>query len=49
MLELDELIFEAEYINGKRIGKGNEYYGNENVYYDYLKFEGEYLNEKIEW
>ena len=43
-LELDKLIFEAEYLNGKRIGKGKEYYWNENVYY-----EGEYLNGKVEW
>ena len=34
------LIFEGEYLNGKRNGKGKEYY-----YFDgKLKFEGEYLN-----
>ena len=32
------LIFEGEYLNGKRNGKGKKYYdGN-------LKFEGEYVN-----
>ena len=34
----DELLFEGEYLNGKRNGKGKEYYDNGN-----LKFEGEYL------
>ena len=38
---LDELIFEGEYLNGKRNGKGIEYDGNGN-----LRFEGEYLNGK---
>ena len=34
-----ELIFEGEYLNGKRNGKGKEYdYNGE------LEFEGEYLN-----
>ena len=37
----DELIFEGEYLNGKRNGKGKEY--NNNVR---LIFEGEYLNGK---
>ena len=36
-----ELLFEGEYLNGKRNGKGKEYY-----YSDTLKFEGEYLNGK---
>ena len=36
----DELIFEGEYLNGKRNGKGKEYYNNK------LIFEGEYLNDK---
>ena len=36
----DELIFEGEYLNGKRNGKGKEYQ------YDDLVFEGEYLNGK---
>ena len=34
----DELVYEGEYLNGKRNGKGKEYYNN-----DELKFEGEYL------
>ena len=38
-----ELIFEGEYLNGKRNGKGKEYENGE------LIFEGEYLNDnKIE-
>ena len=36
---LGELEFEGEYLNGKRCGKGKEYYDNGK-----LKFEGEYLN-----
>jgi len=35
-------IFEGEYLNGIRNGKGKEFYHN-----DDLKFEGEYLNGKI--
>jgi len=35
------LIFEGEYINGKKSGKGKEY--ND---FGHLKFEGEYLNGK---
>ena len=35
------LEFEGEYFNGKRNGKGKEYYDDDN-----LKFEGEYLNGK---
>ena len=38
----DVLIFEGEYINGERNGKGKEYYENGK-----LRFEGEYKNEKI--
>ena len=34
------LIFEGEYLNGKRNGKGKEYYKRK------LLFEGEYLNGK---
>ena len=35
------MIFEGEYLNGKRNGKGKEYYRNgESI------FEGEYLNGK---
>ena len=37
----DKLIFEGEYLNGKRNGKGKEYYRNGK-----LLFEGEYLNGK---
>ena len=33
-----KLVFEGEYLNSKRNGKGKEYYDNGN-----LKFEGEYL------
>ena len=36
------LIFEGEYLNGKRNGKGKEY----NYYDGDLSFEGEYLNGK---
>ena len=36
-----ELLFEGEYLNGKRNGKGREYYDD-----GYLEFEGEYLNGK---
>ena len=38
----DSLIYEGEYLNGKRHGKGKEY-----NYKGQLKFEGEYLNGKI--
>ena len=34
----DELIYEGEYLNGKRNGKGKEYNGDTGE----LKFEGEY-------
>ena len=37
--EYNNLIFEGEYLNGKRNGKGKEY--NENAI---IIFEGEYLN-----
>ena len=36
----DKLIFEGEYLNGKRNGKGKEYNKNDGN----LLFEGEYLN-----
>ena len=39
--ETNILIFEGEYLNGKRNGKGKEYYNNGK-----LEFEGEYLNWK---
>ena len=38
--EFEELIFEGEYLDGKRNGKGKEYSEN------HLNFEGEYLNGK---
>ena len=39
--ENDEKIFEGEYLNGKRNGKGKEYSLNDDI-----EFEGEYLNGK---
>ena len=36
---INKLIFEGEYLNGKKHGKGKEYYYNGK-----LKFEGEFLN-----
>ena len=38
-LNTDILIFEGEYLNGKRNGKGKEYYENGK-----LKFKGKYIN-----
>ena len=38
----DKLLFEGEYLNGKRNGKGKEYY----KYTDKLEFEGQYINGK---
>ena len=38
---MDKLEFEGEYLNGRRNGKGKEYYRNGK-----LKYEGEYLNDK---
>ena len=35
------VIFEGEYLNWKKNGKGNEYYENGKI-----KFKGEYLNGK---
>ena len=35
-------MFEGEYLNGMRNGKGKEYYGNGK-----LRYEGEYLKGKI--
>ena len=35
------LVYEGEYLNGERNGKGKEYYDNGR-----LRFEGEYLNGK---
>ena len=37
----DKLLFEGEYLNGKRHGKGREYDKHFNII-----FEGEYLNDK---
>ena len=37
----DRLIYEGEYLNGKRNGYGKEYDQN---YYDIIRYEGEYLN-----
>ena len=39
--ESNLLIYEGEYLNGKKNGKGQEYYSNGKI-----KFEGEYLNGK---
>ena len=38
--QLDYLLFEGEYLNGKRNGKGKKFFDEE------LSFEGEYLNGK---
>ena len=42
----DIVIYEGEYLNGKRNGKGKEYYKDILVSSDYLLYEGEYLNGK---
>ena len=42
ILNTYDMVFEGEYLKGKRNGKGKEYYDNGK-----LKFEGEYLNDKI--
>ena len=34
-------MFEGEFLNGKRHGRGKEYYSNGN-----LRFKGEYLNDE---
>ena len=41
IINTDKLIFEGEYLNGKRNGIGKEFYGDGK-----LKYEGEYLNGK---
>ena len=41
LIETNSLIFEGDYLNGKRNGEGNEYYENGK-----LLFEGEYLKGK---
>ena len=38
LISSDILVFEGEYLNGKRNGEGKEYYDNKK-----LKFEGKYL------
>ena len=40
-LKYMNLIFKGFYLNGKRNGKGKEYYENGNI-----EFEGEYLDDK---
>jgi len=42
------MIFEGEYLNGKRNGKGKEYYLDDKLIFEEykLKFEGEFLNGK---
>ena len=42
--EFGRIIFEGEYLNGKRNGKGKEF--NDNFGLLYLSYEGEYLNDK---
>ena len=37
----NDLLYEGEYVNGKRNGKGKEYYDD-----GALEFEGEYINGK---
>ena len=41
IINTNKLIFEGEYLNRKKNGKGKEYYDDGK-----LKFEGEYLNDK---
>ena len=40
-LNTNKMIFKGEYLNGKKNGKGKEYYNN-----NIIKFEGEYINGK---
>ena len=43
----NELLFECEYLNGKREGMGKEYYYDEKIFLEFQAiFEGEYLNGK---
>ena len=47
MIEIDynnKLIFEGDYLNGERNGKGKEY--NTKFSFDHLIYEGTYLNAK---
>ena len=39
-----KLIFEGEYINGEKNGKGKEYENFDKYIHCQMKFEGEYLN-----
>ena len=39
----DNLVYEGQFLNGERNGKGKEYYLES---YNSIKFEGEYLNDK---
>ena len=41
LISSDILVFEGEYLNGKRNGEGKEYYSNGSI-----KFKGEYLHGK---
>ena len=42
MIDTNVVIFEGEYLNGEKNGKGKEYYGD-----DILKYVGEYKNGKL--
>ena len=42
----NQLLFEGEYLNGKRNGKGKEYFMGKRFGYINMIFEGEYLNGK---
>ena len=44
LIKDNSLIFEGEYLNGKRNGKGNEYFFKNNAQF---KFKGKYLNGYI--
>ena len=44
LLETNKLIFEGEYLNDKRNGKGKEYYKN-----GIIKFKGHFSNGKKKW
>ena len=44
LIKDNSLIFEGEYLNGKRNGKGNEYFFKNNTQF---KFKGKYLNGYI--
>ena len=44
LFERNILVYQGQFLNGKRNGPGKEYYNNGKI----IKFEGEYLNDK-EW